>query len=225
MAVRATPRATPRSTPSDYNARIELDTRDTDRESVDGVLDALSAYHASASASPAGQLQVILTVPAEDLRQAATTALALAASTGHEVLVLEVLPTEEFDRRVLLETVPDMISVTEAAAILDVSRQRVLMLLDEGRLPGTKVGSTWVLQRAAVEARAAQQAVRSLPEPAAAALRQVLSEAAPTVEAIAKAMQDVAGPQAEAVARAMQDIAAPQVEALRQSLRNAFRNR
>jgi excisionase family DNA binding protein len=48
-----------------------------------------------------------------------------------------------------------LVSTTEAAELLGVSRQRVLQLVTSGQLPATKVGDTWVLPRAAVAARAA----------------------------------------------------------------------
>ena len=40
----------------------------------------------------------------------------------------------------------NLISVTEAAKQLGVIRQRVLQLIDAGRLPATKVGSTYVIK-------------------------------------------------------------------------------
>lgn len=42
-------------------------------------------------------------------------------------------------------------SVTEAAAILGVCRQRVHQMLAEGKLDGEKVGSTWVVFAESVE--------------------------------------------------------------------------
>ena len=38
------------------------------------------------------------------------------------------------------------LSVTQAAAALGISRQRVLVLVAEGRLPAVKVGSYWMIQ-------------------------------------------------------------------------------
>ena len=40
----------------------------------------------------------------------------------------------------------NLISVTEAAKRLGVIRQRVLQLIDAGRLPAMKVGSTYVIR-------------------------------------------------------------------------------
>lgn len=46
----------------------------------------------------------------------------------------------------------DVVSVTEAAAILAVTRQWVLRLIERGKLDATKVGNTWTITRQSVEA-------------------------------------------------------------------------
>jgi excisionase family DNA binding protein len=140
---------------TDYNARIEYATRDGDD---DDLIDALAGYHPAIARAPRGWVEAIITLPAETLRQATTTALAIAevagraALAGAEVLALEVLPTDEFDARNGLAPMPALMSVTEAAAELGVSRQAVLQRLEAGSLPGTKVGNAWVVQAAAVHA-------------------------------------------------------------------------
>lgn len=48
-----------------------------------------------------------------------------------------------------------MYDVTEAAAKLDVSRQRVHQLLQDGKLDGRRVGKTWYVYRYSVELRKA----------------------------------------------------------------------
>lgn len=48
-----------------------------------------------------------------------------------------------------------LLSTTQAAEVLGVSRQRVLQLVSSGQLEATKVGDTWAIPRAAVTARAA----------------------------------------------------------------------
>lgn len=48
--------------------------------------------------------------------------------------------------------IPDLVSVTEAAAILGMTRQAVLLRAGAGQLLGAKVGSTWVFRRKVVEA-------------------------------------------------------------------------
>ena len=46
-----------------------------------------------------------------------------------------------------------IISLTEAAEALDVSRQRVHILLQNGQLDGFKVGNSWNVYRDSVENR------------------------------------------------------------------------
>lgn len=140
---------------TEYNAHIEWATRSGDD---DELVDALVDYHPAVSRGARGHVSAEITLPAESLRQAVTTALAIAengavraALDGAEVLALEVLPTAEFDQRNGLDPMPELVSVTEAAEELDVSRQAVLQRLESGSLPGTKVGKTWVVQARALE--------------------------------------------------------------------------
>jgi excisionase family DNA binding protein len=50
-----------------------------------------------------------------------------------------------------------VVSVPEAANILGVGQQRVRQLLDRGKLSGRRVGRDWVVSRASVEERKAEQ--------------------------------------------------------------------
>lgn len=50
------------------------------------------------------------------------------------------------DRRI-----PDLVSLTEVAEMLDVSRAAVHKMVAAGRLPGAQVGTTWVFRRVVVE--------------------------------------------------------------------------
>ena len=43
------------------------------------------------------------------------------------------------------------LSVTQAAAALGLSRQRVLVLVAEGRLPATRIGSYWMIEQVDLE--------------------------------------------------------------------------
>lgn len=47
---------------------------------------------------------------------------------------------------------PELMSVTEVAAALGITRQAVLLRAGAGQLPGAKVGSTWVFRAAVVAA-------------------------------------------------------------------------
>jgi len=52
-------------------------------------------------------------------------------------------------------TIPatEYVSLTDAADILGISRQRVHVMLKSGQLNGRKVGSTWIVSRQSVEKR------------------------------------------------------------------------
>ena len=51
----------------------------------------------------------------------------------------------------------NLLSVTEAAELLGVTRQRVQVMLTTGKLEGVKVGKTWIVYRDSVNRRAYQQ--------------------------------------------------------------------
>jgi excisionase family DNA binding protein len=70
---------------------------------------------------------------------------------------LTVLPTEEHERRTATVHLAVVVSVPEAANILGVGQQRVRQLLDRGKLSGRRVGRDWVVSRASVEERKAEQ--------------------------------------------------------------------
>lgn len=54
--------------------------------------------------------------------------------------------TAKRDRRI-----PDLVSATEAADLLGVTRQAIQLMAAGGQLPGQKVGATWVFRRVLVE--------------------------------------------------------------------------
>lgn len=56
-------------------------------------------------------------------------------------------------RLVPLDPARTEVSITEAAQLLDVSRQRVHALIVNGKLPAERLGSQWIIQRAAVDRR------------------------------------------------------------------------
>ena len=94
-------------------------------------------------------------VEAADLPEAFRSAYSTAKAAG-EPYALELAPTSVTDDELLHEPLPALCSVTEAARILKISRQAVNDRLKTGNLPGSKVGSTWIIPLRAVLARAAQ---------------------------------------------------------------------
>jgi excisionase family DNA binding protein len=71
-------------------------------------------------------------------------------STDKPGCYLELVPAPR-DRHI-----PDLVSATEAAEMLGVTRQAVQLMANNGQLPGAKVGNTWVFRRVLVE-RAADE--------------------------------------------------------------------
>jgi excisionase family DNA binding protein len=136
-----------------FAARVELDFRDFDTDHVDTLMDLFDVYEGAVARSLAGRVELLLTVPAANLRQASTTVLAVAQAAGDTAVVLELLSTDEFYGRTLATPVPDLLSVTDAAESLGVSGQRVRQLLEDGKLAGVKIGATWSVLRTAVEQR------------------------------------------------------------------------
>jgi len=134
---------------TEYNATVETSRRDEDPD--DALMDALAAYHPSIHTSPRGWLSATITVPAENLTQAAQTALAVVATAARsDAVSIEVMPTAEFDKRNGFDPLPELVSVTEAAAQLGVSRQAILDRIGRHTLPATKIGRDYAIPRAAL---------------------------------------------------------------------------
>jgi excisionase family DNA binding protein len=146
-----------------WTARLELDTRAADLEHLD---DVLTDYHAVRGVTLQGRAEVVMTVGGESLRHALVTAISVLADvTGFEIYAVEVMPTEEFESRRILERVPQLLSVSEAAVELGVSPQAIRQRLDTGTMAGTKIGSTWAIPR--VEVRRLKAASVPSPTPSA----------------------------------------------------------
>ena len=80
------------------------------------------------------------------------------SSTGEDLAVaLEVLPTLEYDARLGMAGLQEVLSVGETAAELGISEQAVRQRLDNGTLAGRKAGRAWHIPREAVEAAKTRQ--------------------------------------------------------------------
>lgn len=53
--------------------------------------------------------------------------------------------------------IPDLVSATEAADMLGVSRQAIQLMANNGQLLGAKAGKTWVFRRAVVDRAKAER--------------------------------------------------------------------
>lgn len=134
-----------------YSIYIELEQRDPVPDLVTSVRDYLARFgHSPAvGTSPRGWLDVQASAPGDSALQAAAAVVAHAQdASGVEAIGIHVLTEAEFDARngFAPATVPDMFSVTDAAQILGVSRQRILQMIEDHTLASAKkVGSTWVI--------------------------------------------------------------------------------
>lgn len=138
-----------------YVVDIEATTTPPGTGELDELTEALAAWHIALGRSAAGNLTVTLTVPADNIGQAIATALAVV--TPHlDALGLSCLPEQTRDERQGWDPVPPLLSVTEAAERLGVSRQRVAQMIHERKLPATRIGNTF-----AVPANAVPSAVQS----------------------------------------------------------------
>lgn len=128
-----------------YNATITLAERldQLTDERTDAIIDALADHHPAITRSAAGDAMVTITIPADSLRQAIATAQALLAEL--QPIGLEVLPTDVWDRLVDLIPTLELLSVTEAAERLGVTRQAVLQRIESGSLQAKLVGRTWIV--------------------------------------------------------------------------------
>lgn len=131
-----------------YNAHVEVDTHKLD---VDQAMTALEAFHPAVASSERAYASARISLPGESLAQATAMALAVVgAALGAEPIAAEVMLEAEFLAREGWESVPDLVSVSEAAELLGVSRQAVLQRIAAHSLPATKVGREYVIPRDAV---------------------------------------------------------------------------
>lgn len=143
---------------TDYNAIAEVAVRPTSKR-ADAWITALAPYSPAIGRAPRGNAELVITVPAKSLEQAATTALALLLRAAGDLERFEVITTAEFDRRTDDVAVPDLVGATEAAELIGITRQRVQQMASTGALPSAKVGGkSLVFPRAVVEQVAALRA-------------------------------------------------------------------
>lgn len=137
-----------------YQVDVELSGKpltDTEADHALEQLPGLSAVIADSHGHP----DVLLTLGADDVVQAATLGVAvIERATARTVTAVQVIPTEAWDARQGFVPIPELIGATEAAALLGVSRQRVAQLVDEGKLPARRAGNALVFARGTVEAYA-----------------------------------------------------------------------
>jgi excisionase family DNA binding protein len=139
-----------------YTATVEVarkvDPYAVEVDAFDDIMDALSGFHAAVSVSPRGWLTATVTLPADSLAQATTTAAALVERAADAAaLAAQVMTTREHDARQGWEPVPELLSVSEAADKLGVSRQAVLDRIKRHTLPASKIGRDYAIPAGAVK--------------------------------------------------------------------------
>ena len=141
----------------EYNIKMEFRLQPTEAN-ADDLVTALEQFHPASGPADNDptRLDVWVTVPANNARQAVDLGLALASqATNAELTAFEVLTTDAFDRRNGLTPVPELISTEDAAEMLGVSRQAIDKQIKSGKLTGHRVGERMVvLARADVEREA-----------------------------------------------------------------------
>ncbi|EID81425.1 MULTISPECIES: hypothetical protein [Rhodococcus] len=88
-----------------------------------------------AARSDLGHAEVVFTIPAESVRQATSTALAVLGTYPWSLRSLRVLTTADFDRLTDAMDLPPLVSVQEAADGLGMTRQGVLKAIKGKVLP------------------------------------------------------------------------------------------
>lgn len=135
--------------PTNYNATIT--THHLTETDINHHLNTLTPYHVALSNPRTGEGQIVITIPADTLTQAITTTQAIATSAGITIDALTIETTERFDTLANEIPMPKLISVTEAAQLLKVSRQAILQRITAHTIPATKIGDTWAIPRAAIK--------------------------------------------------------------------------
>lgn len=115
-------------------------------------IDKLMPFDGAIGQHARGWWSATISVTADSLAQATTAAIALVeAAYSCEALSCEVMPFDEWDaRRGWPTEIPELVSVTEAALALGISRQRVLQRINEKTLPATRIGRDYAIPRAAL---------------------------------------------------------------------------
>lgn len=147
-----------------YVVEVETDAAPT-ADVVDAVMEALVDVHPTVTSGPAQTAVIVVTVPADSLRQAVSTTLSLVAGSLPTVAAVGVsaVPEHVRDVREGWAPVPELLSTTEAARVLGVSRQRVGQMIHEGVLPAEKVGPTYAVPKDAVIARRGRSTAAATP--------------------------------------------------------------
>ncbi|WP_286959333.1 helix-turn-helix domain-containing protein [Arsenicicoccus sp. UBA7492] len=137
---------------------VELETdHDVDENLIDDIMDTLAADHVAvaATAQEPTHLVITLTLDIDTPLQAAETAVDKVTPFA-PVIGFTVTPEQLRDQRMdpTAEALPDMLPVSEAAALAGVRRQSIYSWLDQGHIKGRppRAGYGWMVDRASLTA-------------------------------------------------------------------------
>lgn len=128
-----------------YNATITIPTPDDN--TIHTLHTTLTDYHPAITTHNT-ETQLILTYPATTTLQATETALALIRAHNLTAHALTIETTSHYDNDT--PTIPPLVSVTEAATILGITRQAILQRINHKTIPATRIGDTWAIPRHAL---------------------------------------------------------------------------
>ncbi|MBW3084203.1 hypothetical protein KEM60_00389 [Austwickia sp. TVS 96-490-7B] len=134
-----------------YRVEVELDRRFPDDDEIDTIMDRLHEFDGTIGSNPGAGPVMSMFVPAESARQAVVMGESIAREFG-EAVSIEALRADLWEKREGWEPIPELMSVTEVAEDLGVSRQRVQVMIDTGKVPAKKVGKTWVVAKSSLGA-------------------------------------------------------------------------
>lgn len=133
-----------------YTAQFEIDVSPTENR-VLSLMDALARWSAAVGRSEYDRLEATVTFEAANAWKAMAYARETFDGLVPDPIRFEVLPTAVFDRRSeesAGESQP--VSVTEAAAQLNLTRQRVLQMIHENKIDATRVGHSFQINDASL---------------------------------------------------------------------------
>lgn len=149
---------------NEYVVEVEFAAPAGEELSVE-IVEAFLHYDGVSGVSDHGNADVTASMFADSLADATRMALDAVAVVGRgEPIVLTVVQAADWDDRRGFdgENIIDVMSVTEVAQRLGVTRQRVHQLVGEERIPARRVGHSVVIAESAVAAfEASRKAVRA----------------------------------------------------------------
>ena len=153
-----------RGTVNEYVVEIEFGVEASEEHGI-SIVEAFLDYDGIGTVSDHGNAEVMASIPAETLAAAIRLALdAAEAVRAGEPIAFSVVQAAEWDFRQGFdgESIIDVMSVTEVAHRLGVTRQRVHQLVGEERIPARRVGHSVVISESAVTAfEASRKPVRA----------------------------------------------------------------